>query len=61
MCIQHPQALFSLSDTLSLEGKALCEVVFDSLLCSYIDNSMFQLSPNKETGIDDCRHVDENG
>ena len=38
-----------------------CEVVSDSPLCICVDNSMLQLSPNKETGIGDCCQVDVNG
>ena len=51
----------SLSRILFLERKAQCDAFSDLTLCIYIDNSMFQLSPNKAIGIGDCRHVDVNG
>ena len=41
--------------------KSIVTPFSDSPLCISIDNSMFQLSPNKETGIGDCCHVNVNG
>ena len=60
-CASNIHGNCSLSQILSLEGKEQCDAFSEWPLCIRIDNSMFQIIPNKETGIGDCRHVDVNG